>query len=102
MRATERVAASLIDCMYYLKLCIYGYLHLYISFLGFLTESLTKSSEHLMYSGRDQCKIKQRNQVMQNSNKIFPITFPPGITTASSSVEAEKSLLIVCTGMAVE
>lgn len=66
MRATGRVAASLMDWIYYLKLCIYGYLHLYLSVFSFLAESLTKSSEHLMYLGREQYKIKQGNQASQN------------------------------------
>lgn len=54
------------DWIYYLKLCIYGYLHLYLSVFSFLAESLTKSSEHLMYLGREQYKIKQGNQASQN------------------------------------
>lgn len=85
-------------CICYLKLCIYGYLPLYLSFFSFLTESLTKSSEYLMYSGREQYKIKQGNQVSQNSNKIFPITFPQDITTASSSAELRKFCLWVTLG----
>lgn len=53
--------------------CVSMATYTYISpFSASWLESLTKSSEYLMDSGREQYKIKQGNQVPQNSNKIFP------------------------------
>lgn len=68
IRATEIAAPSLVVCLFYLKLCIYGYFTC-ISIFGFLAEPLAKPSEGLtMYSDKEQYKIKRGNEVTQNSH----------------------------------